>query len=109
MTNFERINKYVTQKGVVAAKMMKDLGFSSGLYSQWKNGMQKPSMEKIKAIADYLEIPVSALLYDEEPFLEKATEKEWETILNKLSPESLKQLLDYTDYLVWKQDQVSQD
>lgn len=58
MTVFERIDKIVKEKGIVPSKMMKDLGFSNGLYSQWRSGSQKPSSSKIVAIAEYLDVPV---------------------------------------------------
>lgn len=105
MTDFERIDKYVIEKGVVPAKMMKDLGFSTGLYSQWRKGLQKPSKSKIIAIAQYLSLPVEALLYDGEPIALKATESEWDSILDGLSDENLENLRDYVKYLYWKQTQ----
>ncbi len=62
MTTFERIKLLVEEKGIVPSKMMKDLGFSSGLYSQWKLGQQNPSVNKIIKIAEYLNVSVDYLI-----------------------------------------------
>lgn len=52
-------NRLLQDKGMSASKMMKDIGFSSGLYSQWRKGSQNPSAAKVAAIAHYLNVPVS--------------------------------------------------
>ena len=62
MTTVEIINKLLKDKGISAAKMMNELGFSSGLYSQWKSGKQKPSREKLEKIAYYFNVSVDYLL-----------------------------------------------
>ena len=62
MTTVEIINKLLKDKGISAAKMMNELGFSSGLYSQWKRGKQKPSREKLEKIANYFNVSVDYLL-----------------------------------------------
>lgn len=62
MNTIERINKLLETNGVSAAKMMRDLGFSSGLYSQWKSQKQKPSIDKLSKIADYFNVTTDYLL-----------------------------------------------
>lgn len=54
MTIIERIQKKLDEKKIKPAQMSKDLGFSSGLFSQWKAGLQKPSASKIEKISEYL-------------------------------------------------------
>ena len=58
MTTIERIQQKLDEKNIKPSKMSKDLGFSSGLFSQWKSGLQKPSASKIKKIAEYLECSI---------------------------------------------------
>lgn len=48
MNTIEIINDLLKEKGISASKMMKDLGFSSGLFSQWKKGLQNPSRKKVR-------------------------------------------------------------
>lgn len=62
MTTVEIINELLKDKGVSASKMMSELGFSSGLYSQWKSGKQKPSRDKLEKIAEYFSVSVDYLL-----------------------------------------------
>lgn len=62
MTVVERIIDLLSKKEVSASKMMKDLGFSSGLFSQWKSGMQNPSNDKVQKIANYFNVTTDYLL-----------------------------------------------
>ncbi len=58
----ERIIDLIAKKKISAARMSSDLGFSSGLFSQWKSGKQVPSVEKLKKIAAYFHVSVDYLL-----------------------------------------------
>ena len=62
MNIVERIQQKLDEKGIKPSKMSKDLGFSSGLFSQWKSGKQKPSTEKIEKVAEYLGCTVDYLV-----------------------------------------------
>lgn len=62
MNTIEIINNLLSAKGIKPSKMMKDLGFSSGLFSQWKAGAQNPSTEKLAKIAEYLGVTTDYLL-----------------------------------------------
>ena len=64
MTTFEKIVQVLEQKGIKPTPMMKDLGFSTGLFSQWKKGLSTPSRDKIVQISKYLNVPVSYFLND---------------------------------------------
>lgn len=39
MKPIEKIQKILDSKNIKPSKMMKDLGFSSGLFSQWKTAI----------------------------------------------------------------------
>ncbi len=62
MNTIQKIILLLNAREISAAKMMKELGFSSGLFSQWKSGKQKPSAEKICKIAEYLNVSTDYLL-----------------------------------------------
>lgn len=63
MTNpFEIIKKETEKRNLTGNDVAKGCGFSSGLWSQWNKGLQKPSAEKIIQIADYLDVSVDYLL-----------------------------------------------
>lgn len=58
----QRIDELLLSKGIKPAQMSRDLGFSSGLYSQWRKGLQNPSRAKLKDIAEYLDVSVDFLV-----------------------------------------------
>lgn len=62
MKPVEKIQEILDNKNIKASKMMKDLGFSSGLFSQWKAGKQQVSLDKIVSIANYFDCSVDYLL-----------------------------------------------
>lgn len=64
MTTFEKLERILKQKGVKPTPMLKQLGFSASLYSQWRQGQQKPSRDKLIQISKYLDIPISYFLDD---------------------------------------------
>lgn len=70
MTTVERIELELNKKGIKAAKMSKDLGFSSGLYSQWKSGAQKPSASSLEKIAKYFNVSIDYLKGNNEQSIE---------------------------------------
>ena len=68
MTSVEKITQIIKDKGIAPTKMMRDLGFSSGLFTQWKQGKQKPSLSKLSKIAEYLGVPLFAITDSEFSF-----------------------------------------
>lgn len=61
MTIVERIELELNKKGITPSTMSKELGFSSGLFTQWKHG-QKPSFEKLEKVALFLDCSVDYLM-----------------------------------------------
>ena len=108
MNTFERIERELEKRNMTGADLARTCGFSNGLYSQWKSGMQNPSAGKIIQIADYLGVSVDYLLGRTEQ-LQKKTEDEWEVILNQMSDESLLLFRDYAKFLIWRQAQAGED
>lgn len=62
MNSVQIIQSELQKRNIKPAKMMRELGFSSGLFSQWKSGLQKPSMPKLQKIAEYLNVDINYLL-----------------------------------------------
>ena len=56
------IMQILSERGIKPGTMMRELGFSSGLFSQWKAGTQRPSADKIQKIADFLGVSSDYLL-----------------------------------------------
>ena len=61
------IMQILSERGIKPGTMKRELGFSSGLFSQWKAGTQKPSADKIQKIADFLGVSADQLLGRETP------------------------------------------
>ena len=65
MNILDRIGVLLKQRNITAAKMMRDLNLSSGLYSQWKSLGRIPSTDKIEMIASYLNVSTDYLITGE--------------------------------------------
>ena len=64
MSFWNRFQSLCDQKGVKPSNVAKELGFSSSLCTQWKQGQQNPSYDKASKIAKYFNVPVTDLLDD---------------------------------------------
>lgn len=60
MTVFERIEKLRKSTGLSQGKLEKELGFSNGSISKWKNST--PKYERLQKIADYFGVSVDFLM-----------------------------------------------
>ena len=49
----QTIQQELDKRNIKPSRMMKELGFSNGLFSQWKSGKQNPSLKKIQKIHNY--------------------------------------------------------
>lgn len=61
------IDMKLKEKNVTAKKMLSDLNYSHSLITQWRKG-NVPSLDKIIAVAEYLDVPVSYLLGETQAF-----------------------------------------
>lgn len=60
MTLYERIENLRKSRGISQGKLEKELGFSNGSISKWKNS--SPTPERLQKIADYFNVTVDFLL-----------------------------------------------
>lgn len=67
MDYLQIIDMKLKEKNISARKMLLDLHLSNNLITKWKKG-NVPSMDKIIAIAEYLNVPVSYLLGEVQAF-----------------------------------------
>lgn len=65
MTSFEKVDHYRVEMGWSGAELMRQLGLSSGVYSQWKTGKQNPNLANLKKMSELFHVSVSDLLDDE--------------------------------------------
>ena len=64
MTLFERIEELRNSKGISQGKLERELGFSNGSISKWKNSTPNP--ERLKKLADYFGVSVEYIMTGEE-------------------------------------------
>ena len=64
MTLYERIEALRKSKNISQGKLEKELGFSNGSISKWKNST--PTTERLQKLADYFGVTVEYLLTGEE-------------------------------------------
>lgn len=64
MVDVARITDKCWDKRTTVAGLERELGFSNGAISKWKNS--NPSVDKVKKVADYFGCSVDELLLDEE-------------------------------------------
>lgn len=59
---YERYVKLRDEKDVTDYRVSKDTGITRSTFTDWKNGRSKPKTEKLKAIADYFNVPIEYFL-----------------------------------------------
>ena len=67
MTFYERIESLRKSKGISQGSLEKELGFSNGSVSKWRNSM--PTPERLKKLADFFHVSVDYLVTGESALL----------------------------------------
>ncbi len=94
-----RIDRLLREQNKTASRMSRDLGFSSGLYSQWKQGKQSPSAERLYKIAVYLGTSMDYLVGLEADSGSNELRQDIVQTLGSLSPQALEQVRDFVHFL----------
>lgn len=55
---YEKYVKLRNEKGVTDYRVAMDTSIPKSTFTDWKNGRSKPKTEKLKAIADYFNVPI---------------------------------------------------
>ncbi len=59
---YEKFAELLEENDVTSYQVAKDTGISTATLSAWKKGIYKPKLDKLKAIADYFNKPVTYFL-----------------------------------------------
>lgn len=86
MTVFERIESLRKAQGISQGKLEKELGFSNGSISKWRNST--PTYERIQKVAEYFGVSADYLMTGETPAERK------EVTLTKRDERDIKKDLD---------------
>ena len=58
---YETFENIIKNRGIRVSDIVKATGLRPGLFSDWKAGRSIPKYDKLKLIADYLQVPVEYL------------------------------------------------
>lgn len=59
--------KLLEEKGITPYRVGKETGIAPSTFTDWKSGRSAPKQEKLKKIADYLNVSVDYLMTGKEP------------------------------------------
>jgi transcriptional regulator with XRE-family HTH domain len=109
MDSIDKINHILVERNMSGAELSRQIGVSSGVFSQWNTKRTKPSLRNISKIAAVLDVPVGVLMPDSETEATKKASSEDEAEgdriatlrkrLEALSEEDLDKLIAMMDVL----------
>ena len=62
MPNYAKYAHIRSQKNLTDYQVSKDTGIATATLSDWKNGVSKPKVDKLKILANYLGVTIEDLL-----------------------------------------------
>ena len=101
MDSIDKINILLTTKGMSGADLMRTIGLSHGVYSQWNTKITKPSNRNLAKAANALGVSVDEILSDsissdakkEAPSEDRADDETIAQIRERLNGKSKEELL----------------
>lgn len=67
MRAIDKINVLLKEHGMTGAELMREIGIkSTGTYSQWNKGLSKVSNKNLKKVAEFFNVPVTAIMDDDD-------------------------------------------
>ena len=96
----DRILELLKQHKISAHKLEVDCGLANASVQGWKNGRCKPSIDAIKKVAEYFNVSTDYLLFGTDKPSYEEKKKEAVSLVEELTPEEIKKLLEYKDFLI---------
>lgn len=81
MTLFERVEKIRKENGISQGRLEKELGFSNGSVSKWKNST--PTTERLQKVADYFGVSLDYLINGKEDGIQQSLTNEEKIDISK--------------------------
>lgn len=63
---YQKFEMLLCKNNVTAYAVAKETGVSSATLSEWKNGKYTPKLDKLQAIANYFNVPITYFLEEQE-------------------------------------------
>ena len=118
---YEVFERLCHERGTSPFACCKAIGLNGGTAAYWKRSGGIPKRETLEKLSEFLGCSVDYLLdrdikntasadrqSGEEIEMRKRTGSEWEKIILDLSPENRYMLLQFAEFLLWKQAQDGQ-
>ena len=81
-------------------RLAKILGTSESTIANWLNELSTPKMENIIGMAEYFNVSTDYLLFGTNKPSYEEKKKEAVSLIEELTPEEIKKLLEYKDFLI---------
>lgn len=100
----DNIRSLCKLRGTTLAEMERNLKIGNGSIAKWENSPKSPPYDRLKMIADYLDVSISDLAGEQtkkptqEGELDKVTKKLFR-IIDQSTDEEKKQILDYIEFI----------
>lgn len=98
----EKLKKLRTEADISQRKISKLLGLDSTVYGKYERDERTPTIEIIAKIADYFGVSVDYLIGRTDTQYNSKLNVPSFLSLNGLSPEAIKELVSYKEYLIKK-------
>ena len=97
----ERILKLMEQNDIKDVEIVRELGLSNGVFTQWKNGKAKPGTDAVIKIAEYFNVSCDYLLTGKTATGEEYSQDELNIIKNyrQLNDEGQEKVTEYIKLL----------
>lgn len=59
---YEKFEHLLTERGLTAYRVAKDVGMSPMVFSDWKTGKSKPKADKLMILAKYFDVSIEYFL-----------------------------------------------
>ena len=90
MNTFDKIEQLRKNAGISQGKLEKELGFSNGSISKWRNSA--PTYKRLQKVADYFKVSIDYLVSEDAPSVttnltekdERDIKKDLDTIMGKI-------------------------
>lgn len=99
---YDNYRMYRDFKNLTDYKVAKATGINRSTFSDWKSGRSVPKLDKLKKIADFLDVPIEYITGEEKviasPDVLTASEREILRLFRTLSTEGQADVIDYTRF-----------
>lgn len=95
-----KILELLKENNISAHKLEVTCGLANGSVQAWKKGKANPSQKSLQKIAEYFNVSIDYLFFGTDKPSYEEKKKEAVSLIEELTPEEIKKLLEYKDFLI---------